>query len=227
MKSRILLVSTLSTLAAANVGAAGLDFEDCNVLTGQSQRQEFEAFVAAQRSKAGKGDLPARKTLAAIANNRFACYLDSLQDGAGWSVIQDSGKKSAVAEVTTMSTRVVDAAVIMNSPKALDALRGAFAEMQSLADDDVAYRNMAAGYVADYAPALPGKEGVAYRDAVGVREVACRFPEVLRGNSGKTFCLSAKSAIASLYEKLSPAERSRQEAAGERWAERFVESAKR
>jgi len=227
MKSRIVLVSILSALAAANVGAAGLDLEDCNVLTGQSQRQEFDAFVASQRGKARKGDLPARKTLAAIANNRFACYLDALQEGAGWSVIEDSGNKSDAGSVATVSTQVVDAAAIVNSPKAHEALRSAFAEMQSLADDDVAYRNMAAGYVADYAAALPGKEGVAYRDAVGVREVACRFPEALRGDSGKTFCLSAKSAIASLYEKLSSAERSRQEAAGERWAERFVESAKR
>jgi len=222
MRSLFVVALVVVALVASGASAVNLDLEDCDILIGQSQRQEFDAYMASQRVKAGKGNLFARKVLAAIANNRFACYLNDLDEGAGWSVMSIPDKNAAAGGASVMSTRVVDAAAIMKSRDAHESLRKAFEAAQALADEDIAYRNMASVYVADYAEAFPEKYAAAYRDALGVRDVACRYPEKAPGESGKSLCLSAKSAIASLYLKLPESERASLEKDGMAWAVQYL-----
>ena len=226
--SRLLwLACSISVGASFAVVAQALDLEDCRILFGQTRQKELNATLASQRRKADAGDLAARKWLAGVANNRFACYLEELDEGAGWSVIEEPVEGAAGNSIAVQSTTVVDAATIKKNKAAHRALREAFVSAQAVADDDVAYRNMAARLVADYADALPDRYADAYRDAIGVRQVVCHNPEVLSASAAQPFCLSAKSASASLYPRLSSAERAAQEAAGLDWAARYLEAKRR
>lgn len=197
-----------------------LDLSDCRILAGKLYADAYRSTLAAVTKRAGAGSLKDQKLLAGIATNRFACFLETVSDSAGWSVVVEDKKNPGVVST---STSLVDSATLQRNPAGLKALREAVQSAQAIADKDLGYRKIAARYVADYHPLFqPAEHADAYRNAVGVRAVACRNQGAKSRPANALFCGDAKGAIASLHPLLPAETRAEQEAAGLAWADGFL-----
>lgn len=199
-----------------------LDLSDCRILAGKRYADTYRNTLAVITKRAKLGGLADQKMLAGIAINRFACFMETVSDSAGWTIISDDRKKDGSRSVVTTSSQLVDIETLKRNPEGLKALLEAERAAQFIADKDLAYRNLAARYVVDYKTAFQPADHVdAYRNAVGVKAVACRDTNV-KGRTNGMFCLDAKGAIAGLHALLSAETREQQEAAGLAWAEKFM-----
>lgn len=200
-----------------------LDLSDCRILAGKLYADAYRSTLAAVTKRARAGSLKDQKLLAGIATNRFACFLETVSDSAGWSIVVEDKTKDGAPGVTSTSANLADIETLQRNPAGLKALREAVQSAQAVADKDLGYRKIAARYVADYhALFQPADHADAYRNAVGVRAVACRNQGAKARPANALFCGDAKGAIASLHPLLPAERRAEQEAAGLAWAEDFL-----
>jgi len=199
-----------------------LDLSDCRILEGKLYADNHRRALADITEQAQAGSLEDRKTLAAIANNRFACFLETVSDSAGWSVMIEDKDKNAESGVVSTSSRLLDIGTLRRYPDGLKALREAEQGAQAIADQDLAYRNIAARFVADYPAVFQlADHADAYRNAVGVKAVACQDADA-RETAHAQFCNDARGALASLLQLLPEEKRMELEAAGLAWAKGFL-----
>lgn len=215
------LCVTLSSIAAEHLPDT-LDMSDCRILAGRLHADAYRATLAGITKRAKAGGLADQRMLAAVATNRFACFLESVSASAGWSIVTDSKKNGSPGIVST-STQLVDVETLKRNPEGLKALREAKRTAQFIADRDLAYRTIAAGYVADYKDIFQSSDYAdAYRNAVGVRAVACLKDQSRTKRGHEMFCIDAKGVIAGLHSLLSADKRAQLEADGLIWAEKFM-----
>lgn len=223
--NKTLLTLAAGLCAALPAGAAepvpaSLDLSDCRILAGKLHADAWRSTLAAITQRAKGGSFEDQRKLAAIATNRFACFQESISESAGWAVITESKEKGGAPGVVTTSTQMLDAATLRRHPEGLQALREAERTAQAIADRDLAFRNLAARYVADYPEAFqPADHADAYRNAVGVKAVACREAGAKGKGAAKQFCSGARAAVASLHGALPADKREQLEASGLAWAE--------
>lgn len=220
------LCATLPACAAEKTPAT-LDLSDCRILAGKLYADAYRSTLAAITQRAKGGSFEDQRKLAAIATNRFACFQESISDSAGWTIISDGKEKGGAPGVVTTSTLTVDVPTLKRHPEGLQALLEAERTAQAIADRDLAFRSIAARYVADYKDAfLPADHADAYRNAVGVKAVACRDAGGARGKgAASTFCSGARAAVASLHGLLPADKRGQLEASGLAWAEAHLAGA--
>lgn len=200
-----------------------LDLSDCRILSGKRYADAFGSTLASVTKRAKAGNLADQRILAAIATNRFACFQETVSDSAGWSIISDDKKKDGSPGVVSTSTQLVDIDTLKRNPEGLRALREAERAAQSIANRDLAYRKIAARYVADYKMLFqPSDYADAYRNAVGVKAVACRNLDSTEKGTKYLLCLDAKGVIADLHTLLPAEKRKQLEVAGFAWAETFT-----
>lgn len=228
IKSLLALLATL--FVAYPAGSAEpvpptLNLGDCRILAGKLHAEAFRSTLAAIDTRARAGSFDDRRKLAAIATNRFACFLETVSASAGWTVVSEGTVKDGVRGITATASQLVDADILKNRPEGLKALREAVRTAQAIADQDLAFRNIAARYVADYKEVFPPADHAdAYRNAVGVKAVACRDG----GSAGQgkaaanTLCAEARAAVAGLHRSLPAAKREQLETAGLAWAETYL-----
>lgn len=213
------------TLMAAPVRAETvpdrLDLSDCRILAGKRYAKAFKQIESDYQQAAKNGDLEARKGLAAIANNRFACVLENISEDGGWTIITSDAKNPQNSVATT--TTKTNGSAVSADPQAVKTLREAYRQTRGLADEDVPYRQLAAGYVADYPDVFPKEQAEGYRLALGVQHIACRSPKLIGKDANNTFCLRAKAQVATLFPLLTPQQRARQEELALAWANAFAD----
>jgi hypothetical protein len=217
----VLVVSYLPTVDAAT--PESLNLGDCRILSGKLRAKAYKEVMDRYRKDAETGNIEARKALANIANNKFACRLENYSDNAGWTIVEEGDKNGVVSS----SSSTVPVETFKKDAVTMKALKEAYQSAHSLADDDVAYRRMAAAFVADYKEAFEEEYADAYRDAVGAREVACRFPQAIDSKTDtELLCTMARASAATLYPLLSKDRRAALEQEAGAWVEGYVRKAK-
>lgn len=215
------LCVTLSSSAAEQLPDT-LDLSDCRILAGKLHADAYRATLGSITKGARAGSLADQRMLAAVATNRYACFMETVSDSAGWTIVSDSKKNGSPGVVST-SAQLVDLETLKRNPEGLKALREAERAAQVVADRDLAYRTIAARYVADYKEVFqPSDYADAYRNAVGVRAIACLKGASRAKRAHDMFCIDAKGVIADLHSLLSADKRAQLETDGLSWAEKFT-----
>lgn len=213
---------TIPSFAAEHVPDS-LDLSDCRIISGKRYADAYRSTLANVTKRAKAGNLADQRILAAIATNRFACFQETVADSAGWTIISDDKKKDGSPGVVSTSTQLIDIETLKRNQEGLRALREAEGAAQSIANRDLAYRKIAARYVADYKVLFqPSDYADAYRNAVGVKAVACRNLDATEKGTNYLLCLDAKGIIADLHSLLPAEKRKQLEMAGLAWAEAFM-----
>jgi hypothetical protein len=219
---KLLIPLFLAALASPAVRAElpdTLDLSDCRILAGKRYPKAYKEVMDRIRAEAQAGDPEARRTLAGVAANKLVGRLEKYSDNAGWAMIEDSGQHGVVST----QANTVSVATFRNDVATMQALKDACRAAQDLADDDVAYRQVAARYVADYKEAFKDEYFDAYRDAEGARAVACRHPEAITDKTDtKMLCTMARSSAATLYPLIAKDRRATLERQAATWAQDYI-----
>lgn len=216
------LCVTLSSSAAEQLPDT-LDLSDCRILAGKLHADAFRATLDGITKRAKAGSLADQRMLAAVATNRYACFMETVSDSAGWTIVSDGKNKNGSPGVVSTSSQLVDIETLKRNAEGLKALREAERTAQAVADRDLGYRTIAARYVADYKEVFqPSDYADAYRNAVGVRAVACLTGASRAKRAHDMFCIDAKGVIADLHSLLSADKRAQLETDGLSWAEKFT-----
>lgn len=216
------LCVTLSSIAAEQPPDT-LDMSDCRILAGKLHADAFRVTLDGITRRAKASSLADQRMLAAVATNRFACFMETVSPSAGWTIVSDSEKKNGSPGVVSTSTQLVGIETLKRNPEGLRALREAERTAQAIADRDLAYRTIAARYVANYKEVFQSSDYAdAYRNAVGVRAIACLKGESSAKRAHDMFCIDAKGVIADLHSLLPADKRAQLETDGLTWAEKFT-----